>query len=147
MKVLFLTVLVVISSAAFAQSQVGVGAMVGNPTGVNAKYWLSETQAVDGGVGFSVGKKTRFQIHSDYLFHSNGELIFQDNHPLDLYYGLGGRMEFDDDIELGLRLPVGLANRMDNNTADIFAEVAPILDFIGRVGLEISIAVGARYYF
>jgi hypothetical protein len=147
MKALFLTALFVFSSAALAQGQFGAGAMFGNPTGINAKYWRSETQAVDGGVGFSLGKKTRFQFHSDYLFHSNGELIFQDKHPLDLYYGVGGRMEFDDDIELGLRLPIGLSHRMENNSADIFVEVAPILDFIGRTGLEISMALGARYYF
>lgn len=147
MKAFILIALVVFSSAAFAQGQTGVGAMIGNPTGVNAKYWLSETHAVDGGAGFSVGKKTRFQLHSDYLFHSIGELIFQDNHPLDLYYGIGGRMEFDDDIELGLRLPIGLAHRMEDKSADIFGEIAPIVDFIGRVGLEISLAVGARYYF
>lgn len=147
MKSFILALLIVFSSTAFAQGQMGVGAMIGNPTGLNAKYWLSETKAVDGGMAFSLGKKTRFQIHSDYLFHNNGELVFQDNHPLDLYYGIGGRMEFDDDIELGVRLPVGLAHRMENNRADIFGEIAPIVDFIGRVGLELSLAIGARYYF
>lgn len=147
MKALILVALLIFSSAVFAQGKMGIGAMIGNPTGLNGKYWLSETNAVDAGLGFSVGNKTRFQLHSDYLFHSNGELVFNDKHSLDLFYGIGGRMEFDDDIELGLRLPVGLAHRLENEQADIFAEIAPILDFIGRVGVELSLAIGARYYF
>ncbi len=147
MKAIVLLALIVFSSSAVAQAKTGLGVMLGNPTGINGKYWLSETKAVDGGMAFSMGSKTRFQLHSDYLFHSNGELIFQDNHPLDLYYGIGGRMEFDDDIELGIRLPVGLAHKMENERADIFGEIAPIIDFIGRFGLELSLAIGARLYF
>lgn len=147
MKAIVLLALIVFSSSAVAQAKRGLGVMLGNPTGINGKYWFSETKAVDGGMAFSLGSKTRFQLHSDYLFHSSGELIFQDNHPLDLYYGIGGRMEFDDDIELGIRLPMGLAHKMENERADIFGEIAPIIDFIGRFGLELSLAIGARLYF
>ncbi|MES2526117.1 MAG: hypothetical protein V4598_03495 [Bdellovibrionota bacterium] len=147
MKAILLVFLLAFSSAVLAQGKMGVGAMVGNPTGLNVKYWLADKNAVDGGMAFSVGNKTRFQLHSDYLFHSNGELVFNDKHPLDLYYGIGGRMKFDDDIELGVRLPIGLAHRLENESADVFGEIAPIVDFIGRVGLELSLAIGARYYF
>ena len=130
-----------------AENELGVGAMIGNPTGLNGKYWLKDNTAVDGGVAFSIGKKTRLSIHSDYLLHKDGAFFFNDVHPLDLYFGIGGRMEFDDDIEIGLRVPVGLAHRFTDQAADIFAEIAPILDFIGRTGLEIHFAIGARYYF
>lgn len=147
MRSVLFTAILLISSTAFAAGEMGIGAMLGNPTGINAKYWLSEKNAVDGGAGLSLGKKTNLSLHSDYLFHSEGALIFQDNHPLDLYYGIGGRMEFGDDIELGVRLPVGIAHRMENNQADIFGEIAPIIDFIGRTGLELHLVVGARYYF
>ncbi len=147
MKIFLLAILFLVSLPAFAEGQFGIGAMVGNPTGVNGKYWLSKTTAVDGNAGFSLGGHSNFNLHSDYLFHSLGALVFQDTHPLDVYYGIGGRMKFDDDIELGVRLPVGLAHRMENDRADVFAELAPIVDFIGRTGLEISIGIGARYYF
>lgn len=147
MKNLFFASLLIFTSTAFASGNLGIGAMVGNPTGLSAKYWLGGTSAVDGGVGLSFGKKTNFSIHSDYLFHSDGALVFQDSHPLDVYYGIGGRMEFSDDIELGVRLPLGLAHRFENNGADVFGEIAPIVDFIGRTGLELHLAIGARYYF
>ncbi len=147
MRSALLTGLLLLSSTAFAAGEMGIGAMVGNPTGLNGKYWLSEKNAIDGGAALSFGKKSHFSLHSDYLFHSEGALVFQDKHPLDLYYGIGGRMEFGDDIELGVRFPVGIAHRLENNQADVFGEIAPIVDFIGRTGLEIHLAVGARYYF
>jgi hypothetical protein len=76
-----------------------------------------------------------------------GAFFFDEVHPLDLYYGIGGRMEFGDDLELGVRVPVGLAHRFTEQPADIFAEIAPIIDFIGRTGVEVHFAVGGRYYF
>lgn len=147
MKRFFLTLSFLLPFSAIAAGEMGVGAIIGNPTGLSGKYWLSETRAVDGAMAFSLGKKTNFNIHSDYLFHKEGAFVFNDDHPLDLYYGIGGRMEFSDDIELGVRLPLGLAHRMENKTADIFGEVAPVVDFIGRTGLELHLAIGARYYF
>jgi hypothetical protein len=147
MKKLILSALLAFSTASFAKGDLGVGAMVGNPTGLSLKQWLDKSHAVDGGMALSLGKKSNFSIHSDYLFHNEGALIFQDNHPLDVFYGIGGRMEFSDDIELGVRLPIGVAHRFENEHADVFGEIAPIVDFIGRTGLELHLAIGARYYF
>ena len=125
----------------------GLGISLGNPTGLNGKYWLDEKRAVDGGLAWSLGKKTSLSMHSDYLFHKNSAFYFNDDYALDLYYGLGGRMEFSDDIELGVRVPVGLAHRIENAGADVFVEGAPIFDIIGRTGFELHLMLGARYYF
>lgn len=134
------------SSFAVAQ-EMGLGVMLGNPTGLNGKYWLGDGKAVDGGLAYSLGKHSDLSIHSDYLLHKDAAFYFNDTHPLDLYYGVGGRLEFADDIELGIRVPVGLAHRFSEQSADMFAEVAPIVDLFAKTGLEIHIAVGARYYF
>jgi hypothetical protein len=148
MKFILVALIVAFTSASvFAAGELGVGAMLGNPTGLNAKYWLGESTAVDGGMAFSLARHSQFSMHSDYLFHSEGALVFQDQHPLDVYYGVGGRMQFADEIQLGLRLPIGVAHRFENNTSDVFGEIAPIVDFIGRTGLDVHLAVGARYYF
>jgi hypothetical protein len=56
-------------------------------------------------------------------------------------------MEFADDIEVGVRLPVGLAHKVEGGSADVFAEIAPIVDFISRTGIELHWLFGARYYF
>lgn len=146
-SILFAILLMTSAQVLAAANQLGLGVMLGNPTGLNGKYWLDNKHAVDGGAAFAFGKRTNLSLHSDYLFHSEEAFYYNDVHPLDFYFGLGGRMEFGDAINLGIRLPVGLVHRMKNDSADIFTEIAPILDFIGRSGLDLHLAVGARYYF
>lgn len=146
MKILIFLLCISFSNMTWAQ-KTGAGVMLGNPTGIIAKHWLSESTAVDAAAGMSFGKHSNFSMHSDFLWHSEGALFLNDVHPLDLYYGLGGRMEFADDIELGLRLPIGLVHRQENQLSDMFLEVAPILDFITTTGVEVHLLFGARYYF
>lgn len=146
MKSLVLVIMFVLTIPAWAQ-KMGAGISLGNPTGLNVKRWLDEKTAVDGGLAWSFGKHSNLSLHSDYLFHKESEFYLNDTLPLDLYYGLGGRMEFADDIEVGVRVPVGLLHRVENDKADVFVEIAPIIDFISRTGLEIHLLFGSRYYF
>lgn len=146
MKNILIVVLFVLSTSLSAK-EMGLGISLGNPTGLNGKYWLEGNKAVDGGLGFSLGDSTDVSLHSDYLLHNEGAFFFNDVHPLDLYYGLGGRMEFADEIEFGVRIPLGLSSRSEDKSSDFFAEVAPIWDFLGRNGVELHLLFGSRYYF
>jgi hypothetical protein len=146
MKAILLVAMVLVSTSVWS-NDLGVGVSIGNPTGLNGKYWLDGDHAIDGGFAWSLGKHSDLSIHSDYLFHKEGAFFFNDVNPLDLYYGIGGRMEFEDEIDLGVRIPVGLAHKVENGKADIFGEVAPIVDFIGTTGVELHILFGGRYYF
>jgi len=145
MKSFFMVISLLLSVTAW--SQTGVGFTLGNPIGVNGKHWLNNSQAVDGGIGFSIFGKSNLQIHSDFLLHNENAFYFNDTYPLDLSFGIGGRMEFADDIIIGARIPVGLVHKLEKENADIFAEAAPILDFIGKTGIELHLLFGARYYF
>lgn len=147
MKFIGLLVLLFSFSAFALENKLGAGMMFGNPTGVSAKYWIDGHKAIDGAMGFSFGRKTELSIHADYLLHQKAVLFYNDVHPLDLYYGLGGRMEFSDGLEIGVRLPVGFTHFIENRNADVFAEVAPVVDLISKIGIELHFAVGARYYF
>jgi hypothetical protein len=148
MRKIFIAILSFLSLSAFcAPKDFGAGIMLGNPTGLNGKYWLSEEHAIDGGFGLSPGSGNHVSLHSDYLWHKKDAFYFNDTQPLDLYYGLGARMEFDHDIEVGVRVPVGLAYVVEEQGADMFAEIAPVIDFITRKGLELHLAFGARFYF
>lgn len=149
MKLSLLILSAILSSSALwaGEGDFGVGVMVGSPVGISTKYWLGESTAVDGGLGFSLGDKTNMSLHSDFLLHSKGALYFNDNHPLDLYAGLGGRIKFADDINIGLRIPVGLAYKVEDQNADMFAEVAPVIVFVSRSGVDLNVLFGARYYF
>jgi hypothetical protein len=147
MKLIALLILLSSTVLMAAPKELGVGVMLGNPTGLNGKYWLNNDHAVDGGLGLSLGRKTNVSLHSDFLLHKKEAFYLNDIHPLDFYYGIGGRMEFADDIELGVRVPFGLVHRLTEQNAEFFAEVAPIVDFIYRTGLEVHLLFGARYYF
>lgn len=145
----FLSLIFLLSSfSAFAlENKLGAGMMIGNPTGVNGKYWLDNDRAIDGGIGFSFGGKTELSIHSDYLLHKKAALFYNDIHPLDLYFGLGGRLEFSDGVEIGVRVPLGLTHVIEERNADVFVEIAPVVDLISKLGIEMHFALGGRYYF
>jgi len=146
MKSIIIVLLVTLSLPVWA-NKMGLGISLGNPTGLNGKYWKDSTHAIDGGFAMSLGHSTNVSVHSDYLFHRPESFYLNDIYALDLYYGAGGRMEFSDSPEVGVRVPVGLLYNTENRQSDIFAEVAPIVDFIGRTGLELHLLIGARYYF
>ncbi len=140
-------IVITFSLNSWAAGKRALGLMLGNPTGISGKYELGANRAVDAGVGLSFGRHTNASIHSDYLLHKEGVLFFKDVHALDLYYGIGGRMEFADTIELGARVPIGLLHQLEGRPAEVFGEVAPVIDLIGRQGTELHLLFGARYYF
>jgi hypothetical protein len=149
MKIIFTLIFsLFFSTKLFALSRpMGLGLMLGNPTGLSGKYWLNQKNAIDAGLGISLGHECEGNLHSDYLWHKENAFYYKEVNPLDLYYGLGGRMEFSDSIELGLRVPIGLVWKMEEKKAEFFSEIAPIFDFLGKVGIEMSLGIGARYYF
>src|SRR5690242_7018754 len=102
-------------TAGYAQAQksgFGVGAILGEPLGGSFKAWLSESTAIDGGVGYASYDDGGLQIHSDYLFH-NFDLISAGGGRLPLYYGVGARLKFADDTHVGIRGPVGISYMLD----------------------------------
>ncbi len=124
----------------------GVGVILGEPIGGSFKAWLSDTTAIDAGVGYANWSHDGFQIHSDYLLH-NFDLLSAGSGRLPIYYGLGGRVKFADDTQFGVRAPVGIAYLLDRMPVDVFGEFAPILDLTPGIRVEWSFAVGARYWF
>ena len=130
-----------------AQSKgVGLGLIVGEPTGIGGKYWTSTTTAFDAALAWSFVDENAFQIHADYLFH-NIRLITISEGKLPFYYGIGARLKTANDIKLGVRVPLGLAYLFQNVPIDIFVEVVPILDLIPKTDFQINAALGARYFF
>lgn len=146
MKSIILIFIILFSTSLWA-SKKGIGISIGNPTGINAKQWIDNKAAVDGGMAWSIGRFSQFSLHSDYLLHNKDALYINDIYPLDFYYGVGGRMAFSNEIEIGVRIPAGLLYAVDGQQADVFSEIAPIVDLIGRTGLEVHLLLGARYYF
>jgi hypothetical protein len=130
-----------------AQSKgIGLGLIVGEPTGISFKYWTGSTTAFDAALAWSFIDEGAFHIHGDYIFH-NMRLISVPEGTLPFYYGIGVRIKTSNDTRLGVRVPLGLAYLFNNAPIDIFLEVVPILDLTPKTDFSINAALGARYYF
>jgi hypothetical protein len=126
----------------------GLGPLLGEPTGLGAKVWLSEKTAVDAGMGWGFADPDGFQLHSDFLFHAF-DLFHTDSGQLPLYFGVGGRVKFVDqgDNRAGIRGPVGVSYLFPNSRWEAFGEVVPVLDLAPSAKLRWNGGVGFRFYF
>jgi len=125
---------------------VGIGIMIGEPTGLSVKLWTSSRSAFNIGAAWSLsGRNEAIHLHADYLFHTwfgdvnRGQLGF--------YYGIGGRAIFAGDPTVGVRVPLGLNYVFENIPFDLFVEAVPILDLSPDTRFAGNGAFGLRYYF
>jgi hypothetical protein len=135
----------------------GVGIIIGEPTGVSAKLYLRDDQALQAALAVSavVGG---FQVHADYLFHPF-ILEERDEFTLPAYLGPGVSLlqhgGDDDDFRIGLRAVAGLLFDFKEVPLDVFAEVAGVgqytfgsaSDSVNGLGVALNGGIGARYYF
>jgi hypothetical protein len=136
----------ILAGSAAAQGNFGMGIILGEPTGVSAKLWLTDRTAVDAAAAWSFSDEDAFHLHADFLLH-NFDLITVEKGRLPIHFGIGGRLKFADDTKLGVRIPVGLTYIFDGAPIDIFFEVVPILDLIPDTEFDANAAIGARFFF
>ncbi len=145
--------LIVIAFAALSpfgvaqQKGFGAGIILGEPTGLSVKGWLSEGSAIDAGLAWSFHPEGSFHLHADYLLHSFD--VFKTEEPVALYYGIGGRLKTgrNEDARLGVRMVVGLDYLWRNAPFDIFLELAPVLDLTPSTEAEFNGGLGGRFWF
>jgi hypothetical protein len=144
-----LLLLVALSPGAVSAQQrgFGIGVVVGEPTGISLKHWLSAKTAVDAAVAWSFARESSFHLHADYLMHAFDEFDTEESVPL--YYGIGGRLKTSDggDARLGVRGVIGIGYLFREAPIDLFFELAPVLDVAPRTELSINGGFGARYFF
>jgi hypothetical protein len=143
----FILFSILLLSVVNAQSKgIGLGIIVGEPTGISFKYWTGSTTAIDAALAWSFVDGGAFHIHGDYIFH-NMRLISVPEGILPFYYGIGARLKTSHDLRFGVRVPLGLAYLFQNTPVDIFLEIVPILDLTPKTDFSINAAIGARYFF
>ena len=132
-------------SVTYAQKSFGAGIILGDPTGISAKLYTGNANAFDFAAAWSFKGKGHFLFQTDYIWHS----------PLDnttsglvaMYYGIGGRVIFSDDPNVGVRIPIGVDYIFSSAPVDIFAEVVPVLDLIPSTDFELNGGIGVRFWF
>jgi hypothetical protein len=150
-----------VATPAFARKggggQIGLGLAVGDPTGLTLKFLLTQSTAFDLFIGedFEDGDDD-LQINFDWLF-SPVVLGQGPGFSVPLYFGLGGVIEIDDnnfgddDIDLGIRAPLGVSFLFNQAPIELFIEVALEIIFIddnnGNDDVDFDAVLGFRYYF
>jgi hypothetical protein len=164
MKSCFLTVitffLLLSSGMAIAQDRnFGLGVILGEPTGISAKLWVSSINAFDFGLGWSVGGDrisdyngtydggSRVHFHMDYLWHWFDAINSSERFPL--YTGIGGRINTGAGYKssAAVRGVLGIAWLPHHTPIDIFLELVPSLEVIPSTGFGIDAGLGARFFF
>lgn len=149
-KVIVLAFMILSSVEALASEgdNLGFGVILGEPTGITGKYFLSDESAIDAGAGWETSGDDRIHVYADYLYHIN-DLFDVGKGSLPLFFGAGLRFISiqDDDDELGIRLPVGLEYVFPKLPIRIFGEVVPVLDLTPDTEFDLDAGVGIRYFF
>jgi hypothetical protein len=141
----------------------GLGLIVGGPTGLSGKLYLGDTFAFDFAFGYYYGLGTDDGLgaHADILIHP---FVLATTAPFSvpLYFGVGGRAvddhcrgrrcdNFDDgdDVDVGVRVPFGLALEFHEIPFDFFLEIAVVVDVVDDDGNKVHLdgALGLRYWF
>ncbi len=134
------------AKAQTASGDFGLGLIIGEPTGLSAKYYLGGNNALDFGVAWSLGRHSSFHAHADYLRHKF-DVFEVETGRLPFYYGVGARVLGGEDGAVGIRIPVGVSYYFQNDPLEIFFEVVPILDLAPSTTFSGNGGLGIRYYF
>jgi len=139
----------------FAAGNFGLGFVLGNPSGIAAKYFLSGDHAIAAGIGDAAGHG--FYLNVDYLMHFHGIIPVPETA---LYLGGGGafhhyhrdrhgRIWDDEDEEnrFETRMPFGVYYIFKPVPVEIFLELVPALEIVPDVDFRMRAGLGARYYF
>ena len=131
----------------------GVGIILGEPTGICAKLYLEDDEAIQVAVG-SAFVDGGLQIDADYVFHP-WILQDRDTFVLPVYVGPGVRfVQYNDKpsyFAAGARGVIGMLFDFKSVPLDAFIEVAGVLQWRfadGKgAGIGLNAGAGVRYYF
>ncbi len=138
---------------AVGNHDVGLGIVLGSPTGLSFKYNLNVVNSIDAALAWS--DSLDFYLHATYLW-TKYKLFYLDNYPVDWYFGVGGRIRDrdnhkqhgeDNEMWLGIRAPLGLRFMFKDPRIEIFTEISGIFNFIPSSDVDLDFGVGARYFF
>ena len=133
----------------------GIGIIAGEPTGICAKLYLKDDQAIQAAIGGAfIGGG--FQVHADYVFHPY-ILQTRESFVLATYLGPGVRfIQYSNGREasfvaLGLRATGGLLFDFKTVPLDAFLEVSGVFEYQFAdgegAGIALNAGAGVRYYF
>ena len=141
---IFVIIIVISFNTAFAQKDFGIGIIAGDPTGLSAKLYTGSNNAFDFAAAWSFKGPGHLLLQADYVWHSS--LSRTSSGMFALYYGIGGRIIFSNDPNVGVRVPIGIDYIFSSAPIDIFAEIVPVLDLIPSTDFDLNGGIGVRFW-
>jgi hypothetical protein len=135
-----------------APEGIGVGIVIGDPSGLTFAYRKGEHHAVQVGFGYNFNRDL-VHVSADYLYN----VVILDTPEMagvrfPVYIGVGGRYQnygndFDDDAGFGIRVPIGMAVLPRSLAIDPFVEIVPVMLIAPETKAALEGGVGIRLYF
>ena len=132
-------------------SKFGAGFILGSPSGLTGKLFISNAHAIDFGVGIV---SDDLYVYGDYLLHFSNVFPVAN---LAIYLGIGGGFhdyekehkfkEDEDENRLEVRGPLGLEYMIQKIPLGLFVEIVPAMRVVPDVDFGIRGGLGVRYYF
>jgi len=138
--------------AASARSGFGLGLVLGEPTGLSAKLWLAGSSALQFHFSWDF-TDAAFVVSGDYLLHLDVLGVHTPDLDLLLTLGLGAKLgqhtqrAREEPLFLGLRVPIGLSMPFQAMPLELFLEAVPGLRVLSKVGFDVDLGLGARWFF
>lgn len=149
-SIVALSILVPSALMAKEKGPVGVGLVLGNPSGLSVAWRLDEINTIQAAFAWSIMDNPGVSATADYLFHFDDVLTI-DKVTIPLYAGIGAKLDLplveDTIFGLGLRIPLGARWLFTDIPLEIFLEIAPGMRFIPKSAFDLGFGFGARWYF
>jgi hypothetical protein len=127
-----------------------LGAYLGQPSGISAKYWINGRNSIDGVAAWNFGAagSGNLVLAADYLFNYI-DMVKIETETFPLYVGAGAIMSIDmgGGISLGARVPLGAFYLFREVPLEISLEVVPGLYLFPATSFSMMGGIGVRYCF
>jgi len=128
--------------------KVGVGVVIGDPTGLSLKINHDAASSYNFAAAWSTGNETELQVHADYVRYNYKLLNLElENGTMPLYYGIGLNAHLSKNSALGIRVPLGINYIFSNAPLDMFFELAPTINVLPSTQFYLNGGIGIRYFF
>ncbi len=123
-----------------------LGIILGEPTGLSYKYWLSARSGVNAAAAWSFYPEDYLHLHADYIRHLFNMFTIP-NGELPLYFGAGAVVRISEESSAGARAVGGINYLFEGIPLSLFFELAPRFDLIPSTGAGLNGGIGLRYRF
>jgi len=119
-----------------------IGAFLGSPTGLSLGYFANNANVINFVVGWNFERNPSLIITGDYTYRWD---ITSSPGKLFLYAGLGGLVKIAGSVDLGLRIPLGIAFFTPEIPLELFFELGPGMRLLPATEPFLNGGVGIRW--